>query len=66
MKIGELKKGLNRPSWDMLRFDGHYLSVAIKTGLVTGIISLTVSFRPAHIFQGRRKKDFPLALFLSP
>ncbi|MQL96017.1 hypothetical protein Taro_028687 [Colocasia esculenta] len=39
--IGELKRGLNRPSWNMLRFDGHYLSAVIKTGLVTGIISLT-------------------------
>ncbi|XP_078444390.1 putative sulfate transporter 3.3 [Wolffia australiana] len=39
--IGELKKGLNRPSWDMLLFDGKYLSAVIKTGLVTGIISLT-------------------------
>ena len=42
-KIGDLKRGLNRPSWDMLSFDSHYLPAVIKTGLITGIISLTVS-----------------------
>ncbi|XP_073006335.1 probable sulfate transporter 3.3 [Typha latifolia] len=39
--IGQLKRGLNRPSWDKLLFDATYLRVVIKTGLVTGIISLT-------------------------
>jgi hypothetical protein len=43
-KIGELPKGLNPPSSNMIYFNGPYLALAIKTGLVTGILSLTVSF----------------------
>lgn len=43
-KIGELPKGLNPPSSNMLYFNGPYLALAIKTGLVTGVLSLTVSF----------------------
>ncbi|XP_024022463.1 probable sulfate transporter 3.4 [Morus notabilis] len=39
--IGHLPKGLNPPSSNMLYFSGHYLGVAIKTGIVTGILSLT-------------------------
>ncbi|BAF16012.1 probable sulfate transporter 3.3 [Oryza sativa Japonica Group] len=39
--IGQLKCGLNRPSWDKLLFDPQYLGLTVKTGLVTGIISLT-------------------------
>ncbi|KAJ6849386.1 putative sulfate transporter 3.3 [Iris pallida] len=39
--IGKLKCGLNRPSWDKLIFDSSYLGTVIKTGLVTGLISLT-------------------------
>ncbi|EHA8587414.1 Anti-sigma factor antagonist domain of sulfate transporter91 [Cocos nucifera] len=39
--IGQLKSGLNRPSWDKLHFDSTYLGTVMKTGLVTGIISLT-------------------------
>ncbi|CAA6664896.1 unnamed protein product [Spirodela intermedia] len=56
--IGELKKGLNRPSWDMLRFDGHYLFVAIKTGLVTGIISLTEGIAVGRTFASL--KDYQI------
>jgi hypothetical protein len=41
-QIGQLKCGLNRPSWDKLIFDPTYLGLTMKTGLVTGIISLTV------------------------
>ncbi|KAL5214010.1 hypothetical protein ABZP36_003162 [Zizania latifolia] len=39
--IGQLKCGLNRPSWDKLLFDPTYLGLTVKTGLITGIISLT-------------------------
>ncbi|KAK8574700.1 hypothetical protein V6N12_062387 [Hibiscus sabdariffa] len=39
--IGHLKQGLNPPSANMLYFNGQYLALAIKTGLVTGILSLT-------------------------
>ncbi|WJZ94624.1 hypothetical protein VitviT2T_013464 [Vitis vinifera] len=40
--IGHLPKGLNPPSSNMLYFHGSYLAVAIKTGIITGILSLTV------------------------
>ncbi|CAI0422671.1 unnamed protein product [Linum tenue] len=39
--IGHLPKGLNPPSMDMLLFSSSHLAVAIKTGIVTGILSLT-------------------------
>lgn len=38
--IGELKKGLNPLSITDLSFGAPYLSIAIKTGIVTGVISL--------------------------
>jgi sulfate transporter 3 len=43
LQIGQLKCGLNRPSWDKLIFDSTYLGTVMKTGVITGIISLTVS-----------------------
>ncbi|XP_048443091.1 probable sulfate transporter 3.4 [Pyrus x bretschneideri] len=39
--IGHLPKGLNPPSSNMLYFSGPYLALAIKTGIITGILSLT-------------------------
>ncbi|RVW17015.1 putative sulfate transporter 3.3 [Vitis vinifera] len=36
----KLQEGLNPPSWNMLHFHGSYLGLVMKTGLVTGIISL--------------------------
>ena len=42
-QIGHLPKGLNPPSLNMLYLSGPHLAVAIKTGIVTGILSLTVS-----------------------
>ncbi|KAJ8559321.1 hypothetical protein K7X08_003379 [Anisodus acutangulus] len=38
--IGELKKGLNPPSIMDLSFGSKYMTTAIKTGIVTGVISL--------------------------
>ncbi|KAL6516106.1 Sulfate transporter 3.1 [Orobanche gracilis] len=38
--IGHLKKGINPPSLMHLNFDSRYLPTAIKTGIVTGVISL--------------------------
>ncbi|KAK7355839.1 hypothetical protein VNO80_15101 [Phaseolus coccineus] len=38
--IGELKKGLNPPSVTELVFVSPYLTTAVKTGIVVGIISL--------------------------
>lgn len=42
-QIGDLQKGLNPPSWNMLIFSGTHLGLVIKTGIITGIIALTVS-----------------------
>lgn len=41
-QIGELKKGLNPPSFGDLVFVSPYLTVAIKTGIITGVIALAV------------------------
>ncbi|XP_050160499.1 probable sulfate transporter 3.4 [Malus sylvestris] len=39
--IGHLPKGFNPPSSNMLYFSGPYLALAIKTGIIIGILSLT-------------------------
>ncbi|KAE8692068.1 Sulfate transporter 3.1 [Hibiscus syriacus] len=39
--IGNLKKGLNPPSFGDFVFTSSYLSTAVQTGMVTGIIALT-------------------------
>ncbi|KAL6137661.1 hypothetical protein ACLB2K_062950 [Fragaria x ananassa] len=39
--IGHLPKGVNPPSSNMLFFSGPYIALAIKTGIITGILSLT-------------------------
>ncbi|XP_052180775.1 probable sulfate transporter 3.4 [Diospyros lotus] len=48
--IGHLPKGLNPPSSNMLYFHGPYLGVAIKTGLITGILSLTEGIAVGRTF----------------
>ncbi|KAI3453127.1 hypothetical protein Pfo_009790 [Paulownia fortunei] len=48
--IGQLQKGLNPPSWNMLHFHGSYLGLVMKTGLVTGIISLTEGIAVGRTF----------------
>ncbi|XP_038713938.1 probable sulfate transporter 3.4 isoform X1 [Tripterygium wilfordii] len=48
--IGNLPKGLNPPSSNMLYFNGQYLGLAIKTGLVTGILSLTEGIAVGRTF----------------
>ncbi|XP_038693065.1 probable sulfate transporter 3.4 [Tripterygium wilfordii] len=48
--IGNLPKGLNPPSSNMLYFSGHFLGLAIKTGLVTGILSLTEGIAVGRTF----------------
>ncbi|KAI4329275.1 hypothetical protein L6164_021558 [Bauhinia variegata] len=48
--IGYLPRGLNPPSPNMLYFDGPYLALAIKTGLVTGILSLTEGIAVGRTF----------------
>ncbi|KAF7814295.1 putative sulfate transporter 3.4 [Senna tora] len=48
--IGNLPKGLNPPSTNMLYFNGPYLALAIKTGIVTGILSLTEGIAVGRTF----------------
>ncbi|XP_022725855.1 probable sulfate transporter 3.3 isoform X2 [Durio zibethinus] len=48
--IGKLQEGLNPPSWNMLQFHGSHLGLSIKTGLVTGIISLTEGIAVGRTF----------------
>ncbi|KAL8471019.1 hypothetical protein ACS0TY_033552 [Phlomoides rotata] len=48
--IGKLPEGLNPPSWNMLHFHDTYLGLVIKTGLVTGIISLTEGIAVGRTF----------------
>ncbi|XP_075082926.1 putative sulfate transporter 3.3 isoform X1 [Nicotiana tabacum] len=48
--IGELQKGLNPVSWNMLHLHGSYLVLVIKTGIVTGILSLTEGIAVGRTF----------------
>ncbi|GKA90724.1 probable sulfate transporter 3.4 [Tanacetum coccineum] len=48
--IGHLDKGLNPPSSNMLYFHGKYLGLAIKTGIITGILSLTEGIAVGRTF----------------
>ncbi|KAJ9135777.1 hypothetical protein P3X46_032920 [Hevea brasiliensis] len=48
--IGKLEEGLNPPSWNMLHFHGSHLGLVMKTGLVTGIISLTEGIAVGRTF----------------
>eukprot|EP00268_Persea_americana_P049991 TRINITY_DN5403_c0_g1_i4.p1 TRINITY_DN5403_c0_g1~~TRINITY_DN5403_c0_g1_i4.p1 ORF type:complete len:634 (+),score=107.47 TRINITY_DN5403_c0_g1_i4:242-2143(+) len=48
--IGKLQHGLNPPSLNMLRFHSTHLALVIKTGLVTGILSLTEGIAVGRTF----------------
>lgn len=48
--IGKLQEGLNPPSWNMLHFRGSHLVLVIRTGLITGIISLTEGIAVGRTF----------------
>ncbi|KAH9290858.1 hypothetical protein KI387_034975, partial [Taxus chinensis] len=48
--IGCLKKELNPPSSNMLHFDSCYLALALKAGLVSGLIALTEGIAVARTF----------------
>ncbi|KMZ71616.1 putative sulfate transporter 3.4 [Zostera marina] len=48
--IGELHGGLNPPSVNMLRFHGEHLSLVVRTGVVTGILSLTEGIAVGRTF----------------
>ncbi|CAJ1939600.1 unnamed protein product [Sphenostylis stenocarpa] len=48
--IGKLQQGINPPSWNMLRFHGTHLGLIMKTGLITGILSLTEGIAVGRTF----------------
>ncbi|ONK80658.1 uncharacterized protein A4U43_C01F20270 [Asparagus officinalis] len=48
--IGHLEKGVNPPSLNMLYFQASYLPLAVKTGIVTGILSLTEGIAVGRTF----------------
>ncbi|KAJ6840215.1 putative sulfate transporter 3.4 [Iris pallida] len=48
--IGHLEKGVNPPSANLLYFRGEYLGLAVKTGIVTGILALTEGIAVGRTF----------------
>ncbi|XP_066377959.1 probable sulfate transporter 3.4 [Miscanthus floridulus] len=48
--IGILPRGVNPPSANMLTFSGSYVALAIKTGIMTGILSLTEGIAVGRTF----------------
>ncbi|MCL7027633.1 hypothetical protein MKW94_008494 [Papaver nudicaule] len=52
--IGHLPKGLNPPSANMLYFSGTHLALAIKTGIICGILSLTEGVAVGRTFASLR------------
>ncbi|KAL8105844.1 putative sulfate transporter 3.3 [Apium graveolens] len=48
--IGKLEEGLNPPSLNMLQFHGSHLGLVVKTGLITGILSLTEGIAVGRTF----------------
>ncbi|KAL9678495.1 hypothetical protein QQ045_016339 [Rhodiola kirilowii] len=48
--IGKLQGGLNPLSWNMLHFSGTHLGLVMKTGLITGILSLTEGIAVGRTF----------------
>ncbi|GMY16718.1 sulfate transporter 3.1-like [Fagus crenata] len=49
--IGELKKGLNPPSFGDLVFVSPYLTLAIKTGIITGVIAMAEGIAVGRSFS---------------
>ncbi|RDX63398.1 putative sulfate transporter 3.3, partial [Mucuna pruriens] len=48
--IGKLQQGINPPSWNMLSFHRNHLGLVMKTGLITGILSLTEGIAVGRTF----------------
>lgn len=48
--IGKLEEGLNPPSLNLLYFHGAHLGLVLKTGLITGILSLTEGIAVGRTF----------------
>ncbi|CAK8577414.1 unnamed protein product [Lathyrus sativus] len=52
--VGTLQQGINPASIDMLLFHGDYLSLTIKTGIVSGILALTEGIAVGRTFATLR------------
>ncbi|XP_027348300.1 probable sulfate transporter 3.3 [Abrus precatorius] len=52
--IGKLQQGVNPPSANMLLFQGTHLGLVMKTGIITGILSLTEGIAVGRTFAGLR------------
>ncbi|KAK4349960.1 hypothetical protein RND71_029273 [Anisodus tanguticus] len=48
--IGHLPKGINPPSVNMLHFGGPHLALALKVGIITGILALTEGIAVGRTF----------------
>ncbi|CAN4088929.1 unnamed protein product [Withania somnifera] len=48
--IGHLPKGVNPPSVDKLHFGGPHLALALKVGIITGILALTEGIAVGRTF----------------
>ncbi|KAH0855885.1 hypothetical protein HID58_084146 [Brassica napus] len=48
--IGELKKGINPPSITHLVFTSPYVTLALKTGIITGVLALAVRIAVGRSF----------------
>ncbi|CAN6456309.1 unnamed protein product [Victoria cruziana] len=53
--IGHLDEGLNPPSANLLYFQGPLLGLAIKTGIVAGVLSLTEGIAVGRTFASLKK-----------
>lgn len=49
--VGHLKKGLNPTSFSLLVFHGPYLKIALKTGVITGLIALSEGIAVGRSFS---------------
>ncbi|WJX44481.1 putative sulfate transporter 3.3 [Trifolium repens] len=52
--VGKLEQGINPVSTKMLLFHGNYLGLTIKTGIITGILSLTEGIAVGRTFAAIR------------
>ncbi|XP_059303289.1 probable sulfate transporter 3.4 [Lycium ferocissimum] len=48
--IGHLPKGINPPSVNMLHFGGPHLALALKVGIITGVLALTEGIAVGRTF----------------
>ncbi|XP_055828838.1 probable sulfate transporter 3.4 [Solanum dulcamara] len=48
--IGHLPKGINPPSVNKLHFSGPYLALALKVGIITGVLALTEGIAVGRTF----------------